>query len=160
MFAENFVNLRQPAMVIAGKENVCFTISGGSDEDVEASCTLHFFDFSLSLSLSLSAKTFLLVPLVVAALISSMFPVTVEAQSDSSVVPCPTACPEQWEGPRMYPIPNNTTAWSGFAERLDSAFAHRYPDCYFQIVFYARKACGLYREVYIESIRLSVGVIA
>jgi len=80
---------------------------------------------SLSLSLSLSVKTFLLILLAVATLSSSMFPVAVEAQSDSVDVPCSTLCPEQWEGPRVYPLPNDTTVWAGFAERLDSAFAHR-----------------------------------
>ena len=155
MFAENFVNLCQPAMVIAGKENVCLTISGGSDEGMATFCTFHFFGFSLSLSLSV--KTFLLTLLAIAALSSSMFPVTVEAQSDSSVVPCSTACPEQWEGPRFYPRPEDTTVWAAFWARLDTTFAQRYPDCRFQIIFYARKACGLYREVYIQSIRLSDG---
>ncbi len=72
------------------------------------------------------------------------------------MVPCSTACPEQWLGPKRFPV-EDTNTWSGFNHHYDSAFAARYRDCVFQVVFYARFACGQYREIYIEEIRFSDG---
>lgn len=46
--------------------------------------------------------------------------------------------------------------WHGFSN-LDTMFANRYGDCFWQLVVYARLACGQYREIYVAEIRLAEG---